>query len=113
MKPRQFFCYITTNPTKTVIYIGVTNNLPQRLTEHYLNRGLKATFTGRYNCYNLIYYETYSRAKDALAREIQLKGWRREKKEDLIASENTNWNFLNADIMEWPPPPDSVKRGGR
>jgi putative endonuclease len=110
MKPKQFFCYITTNPTKTVLYVGASNDLPQRLTEHYLNRGLTSTFAGRYNCYNLVYFETYLKPGEALAREIQLKGWTRKKKEQLVESENPDWKFLNNDIMDWPPPPDAVRR---
>jgi len=111
MKPKQFFCYITTNPTKTVLYVGATNNLPQRLIEHYLNRGLEPTFTGRYNCFNLLYYEIFYSATDAFSRENQIKGWTRKKKELLIETQNPDWNFLNKDIMEWPPAKDAVKRG--
>jgi putative endonuclease len=111
MKIKLFFCYITTNPTKTVLYVGASNNLPQRLTEHYLNRGLPATFAGRYRCYNLVHYETFYKAADALRREAQLKGWTRKKKEELIESQNPEWKFLNADVMVWPPPLDAVKRG--
>jgi putative endonuclease len=49
--------YITTNPAKAVLYIGVTNDLARRLGQHYENRGSKETFAGRYFCYNLLYFE--------------------------------------------------------
>lgn len=110
MEIKRFFTYITTNPTKTVIYVGASNDLPQRLSEHYLNRGQNATFAGRYNCYNLIYFETYYSSGDAFARESQIKGWTRKKKVQLIEIENPDWRFLNADIIEWPPKDDAVKR---
>jgi len=102
--------YILTNPTKTVLYIGVTNNLPQRITEHYLNRGLQATFAGRYNCFNLLYFETFNNPTDAIAREKEIKGWARKKKEILIESENPDWKFLNSEIMGWPPHKDAATR---
>ncbi len=56
MNPPQYFIYILTNITKSVLYVGVTNNLPQRVVEHYRNRGLHKTFTGRYHCFYLIYF---------------------------------------------------------
>lgn len=110
MKPTQFFCYITTNPTKTVLYVGATNNLPQRLTEHYLNRGAKSTFAGRYNCHCLLYFEVFNKVSEAFAREKQIKGWTRKKKGELITLENCAWKFLNSEIMEWPPGKDATKR---
>jgi putative endonuclease len=51
-----YYVYITTNPAKTVLYIGVTSSLPRRLGQHYENRGNNETFAGRYFCYNLLYY---------------------------------------------------------
>ncbi|WP_349361767.1 GIY-YIG nuclease family protein [Hymenobacter sp. H14-R3] len=49
-----YYVYITTNPAKTVLYIGVTGSLPRRLGQHYDNRGTDDTFAGRYFCYNLL-----------------------------------------------------------
>jgi putative endonuclease len=48
MRYYNYFVYIVTNPTKTVLYTGITNNLPQRITEHYLNKDSIKTFAGRY-----------------------------------------------------------------
>ena len=106
----NYFIYITTNPKKTVLYTGMTNDLEQRLVEHYLNRGLPKTFAGRYYCYNLIYFERFSLADHAIEREKEIKDWSRSKKEALIHKLNPDWRFLNVDIMEWPPHPEITAR---
>src|SRR5689334_8305571 len=99
-----FSFYITTNSTKNVLYCGVTNDLLQRVTEHYLMRGSPKTFAGRFYCYWLLYYEDYQYADDAIAREKQVKRWRREKKEALISGFNREWTFLNVALFKiWPP----------
>lgn len=98
-----YHVYILSNLTKTVLYIGVTNNLERRLTEHYLNRGKLNSFTGKYNCFYLLHYESYKYILDAIEREKKIKGWSRKKKEALIAEENKEWTFLNSTIMKWPP----------
>lgn len=90
-----FYTYITTNPGRTTLYIGMTNDLKERLIEHYNNRGDPETFAGRYYCYKLIYYEAYQTAQEAIEREKELKKWRREKKEALINTVNPEWEFLN------------------
>jgi len=110
MRFHNYYVYITTNSAKDVLYIGVTNNLEQRLTEHYLNKGKWKTFGGRYFCHNLLYYERYTQIKIALQRERQLKGWTRKKKEWLIKTENPMLYFLNRDIMKWPPDENSCSR---
>ncbi|GAA4012807.1 hypothetical protein GCM10022408_26990 [Hymenobacter fastidiosus] len=86
--------YITTNPAKAVLYIGITNSLADRMAQHYANRGTAQTFAGRYFCYNLVYFEEYTDSKAAIAREKELKGWTRAKKEALIATDNPEWTFL-------------------
>ena len=90
----NYYVYITTNPGKTVLYVGVTNNLELRLRQHYLNKGNKKTFAGRYYCYKPIYYETYSDINQAIEREKEIKNMTREKKEAIIATVNPRWNFL-------------------
>ncbi len=110
MKFSRFFVYIITNKSRTVLYTGMTNNLPRRLLEHYLKQGILTTFTGRYNCYNLLYYEVFPSALDAIHREKEIKGWTREKKKLLIETENLHWEFINNEIMEWPPKDDVIKR---
>ena len=95
----NYFVYITTNPTKTTLYIGITNNLGRRLTEHHESRGDDSTFVGRYHCYNLIYCEVYDNIEDAMRREKEIKKWRREKKEKLIEEQNPDWRFMNNEIL--------------
>lgn len=89
-----YYVYITTNPAKTVLYIGVTNSLPRRMGQHYENRGNNDSFAGRYFCYNLLYTEQFTDIKAAISREKELKGWTRAKKETLIATMNPAWDFL-------------------
>ena len=96
--------YILTNKNKRVLYTGITNNLPQRLTEHYIDRIEKKTYTGKYNCHFLIFYETYQYVNDVIAREKEIKGWLRIKKINLITNFNPEWKFLNEELLgEWPP----------
>ena len=101
MKQSNFFVYITCNLQRTVLYIGMTNNLQRRIHEHTENKGLVKTFAGRYYCHHLIYYECFQSAAEAIAREKELKKWRREKKEILIKQLNPSWRFLNEEVMQW------------
>jgi putative endonuclease len=99
----NFYTYILTNSTKTVLYTGMTNDLERRLFEHYKGIDQKNSFTYKYKCYNLVWFEKYQYVQDAIAREKEIKGWLRVKKVKLIEEENSMWKFLNSDIMEWPP----------
>ena len=100
----RYSFYITTNSNRTVLYCGVTNNLEQRLMEHFIGKGTPDTFTGRYNCYWLVYYEHFIYIHDAIAREKEVKKWRREKKEILIDTLNPERKFLNFELFDsWPP----------
>ncbi len=102
-KGKKYFVYIVTNPRRTTLYIGVTNNLSARLMEHWNNRGRPQTFAGKYYCFNLIYYETFQYILTAIKREKELKKWNRKKKEDLILPKNPKWLFLNGEICgQWP-----------
>ena len=104
INPHQYYIYIVTNPERTVLYTGVTNNLQQRLIEHWINRGNPKTFAGKFYCYNLIYFEEFFYICNAIAREKEIKGWRRQKKLELIKTKNPDWFFLNAQFCgEWPP----------
>ncbi|MDQ3843235.1 MAG: GIY-YIG nuclease family protein [Bacteroidota bacterium] len=87
------------------MYIGMTNNLVQRIIEHYLERGKPETHAGKYFCYNLMYYEAYTYVHAALAREKEIKKWSRQKKEVLINSFNPEWKNLNKELFgTWPLP---------
>jgi putative endonuclease len=69
-----------------VLYVGVTNDLERRVREHKAH--LVPGFTQRYNVDRLVYFETTANVQAALAREKEIKGWRREKKVALIEAEN-------------------------
>ena len=84
----MYFTYITSNATRTVLYVGVTNDLQRRIGEHFENRGNPRTFAGKYFCYDLIYWEAIELIIAAIAREKEIKGWTRAKKEALIATLN-------------------------
>ncbi len=62
-----YYVYITTNPARKVLYIGVTNNVADRLAQHYAHRGAAETFAGRYFCYNLVHVEEYPDVNAAIA----------------------------------------------
>jgi putative endonuclease len=97
---KNYYVYIITNENKSVLYIGVTNDIQKRLSQHYFDsQNEKKSFAGKYNCYYLLYYESFDDINLAISREKQLKGWRREKKNKLITDFNTNWEFLNTDVL--------------
>ena len=81
-----FYTYILTNKLRTVFYTGVTNNLPLRVYQHKYK--IAEGFTKKYNVNILIYFEEYGKIIDAIAREKQIKDYRREKKLDLIKGKN-------------------------
>ena len=91
----SYYVYIITNPYRSTFYIGITNNLGQRLIQHKENidNGEK-TFAAKYNLKHLVYFEKFTWVQNAIAREKELKGWRREKKLDLIRSFNKDFVFL-------------------
>ncbi len=91
------YCYILNNKNKTVLYIGATNDLRRRTSKHK-NGKYSNSFTKRYNCNLLVYFEEFDTIKDAFAREKQLKSGNRKRKEDLITSINPDWKDLS---LEW------------
>lgn len=97
MKPG--FIYIITNKNNTVLYIGVTSNLPQRIEEHKQKR-YENSFSARYNLDKLVYFEQFQMIGDAIGREKQLKAGNRATKEKLINSFNPNWNDLYDEIID-------------
>ena len=91
----DYFTYIMSNQTNSTIYVGVTNNIERRALEHISGNG--AEFTSKYKINKLVYFERYTEIKDAIAREKQLKGWKREKKNNLINKMNPEWKNLMKD----------------
>ncbi|WP_407405817.1 GIY-YIG nuclease family protein [Chryseobacterium sp.] len=94
----NYYTYILTNKNKTVLYVGITNDLQIRLQQHFDPKINTNSFTSKYKCYFLVYYEHFSEVELAIAREKQIKGWSRKKKEELIILSNPNWEFLNDSI---------------
>lgn len=92
----NYFGYILTNIHRQVLYIGVTNDLSRRLIEHKTSSEIKNnSFTGKYNCTYLVYWEHTKYIHNAILREKELKGWKREKKLALIREFNPEFKFLN------------------
>jgi putative endonuclease len=97
MKPG--FIYIITNKYQTVVYTGVTSNLPQRILEHKEKR-YQNSFSARYNVNVLVYYEQFQWIGDAIAREKQIKAGSIETKNNLILSMNPTWKDLYEEIKD-------------
>ncbi len=95
MRMREYYVYIMTNGART-LYIGVTNDLVRRVFEH--KEKLAEGFTKKYNITMLVYYEITGDVQAAIAREKQLKSWRRSKKIALIESSNPQWKDFS---LEW------------
>jgi putative endonuclease len=95
----NYFVYILTNQGRSVLYIGVTNDIRARLQQHIVDvEAERKHFSGQYNCVFLIYYERFDQIEEAIKREKQLKRWTREKKERLINTVNPEWKFLNEEL---------------
>ena len=92
---RQPVVYILASASGRALYIGVTTNLGRRLAEH---RAGKVTHTARYRIHRLIFVETCATAPEAIAREKQLKGWRRAKKIALVNLSNPDWRDLSGEV---------------
>jgi putative endonuclease len=95
MASRTYHVYILGSLSGT-LYVGVTSNLRNRVWQH--KNHTFAGFSAKYGVDRLLYCEQYSYSEHAIAREKQLKGWRREKKIALIAKENPKWEDLS---REW------------
>jgi len=93
----DFIVYIIANEPYGTIYIGVTNDLKRRITEHKL--GVADGFTKKYSLKLLVYFERFEYIEDAIAREKKLKHWNREWKVDLINKFNSSWRDLFYDMF--------------
>jgi putative endonuclease len=93
---KTFYVYIMTNPRKTVLYTGVTSDLPRRVYEH--KEKLVPGFASRYNVTHLVYYEMAETAEAAIAREKQLKAGSRRRKVERINNMNPTWRDLSAEL---------------
>lgn len=94
---KTFYVYIMSSKNR-ILYTGVTSNIKKRVYQH--KNHLMPGFTDKYNISHLVYIETFGDALSAIAREKQIKHWRREKKINLIDSQNPKWLDLAADWYE-------------
>lgn len=92
-----FFVYILTNKNHTVLYVGVTNDLHRRMSEHRWKAD-PGTFTARYNLNKLVYYDSTHSASSAIEMEKRIKGWTRVKKITLITDRNPKWEDLGEEL---------------
>ena len=91
---REYYVYIMAGQSRT-IYTGMTNDLQRRVSEHKTGHG--STFTSKYRINQLVYYEATNSIHVAIAREKEIKAWRREKKVALIEAMNPIWRDLSSD----------------
>jgi len=97
--PKRFHVYIMTNgPLPALLYTGITGDLRHRVWQH--KHKLVEGFTSRYNLTSLVYYEEFVYPDVAIAREKEIKGWRRSKKIRLVESTNPRWEDLARDWQD-------------
>ena len=94
----QYYVYILTNCTNTVLYVGVTRDLLRRIYEHKHNLD-PDSFTARYAVHKLVYFESTTDVKAAIEREKQIKGWIRKRKNKLVEITNPNWVELYDSLL--------------
>ncbi|MBI2421796.1 MAG: GIY-YIG nuclease family protein [Candidatus Hydrogenedentes bacterium] len=94
-RDHHYYVYLLTNKHGNVMYVGVTNDLRRRLYEHKTKQ--VPGFTAKYNVDKLVYFEETSDVHAAIAREKEIKKWRREKKDALVVTMNPEWRDLSDD----------------
>jgi len=97
----RYYVYLLTNKNDKVMYVGVTNNLERRVYEHKTK--LVPGFTEKYNVNKLVYFEETPDVHAAIAREKEIKKWRREKKNNLVVTVNPKWKDLSTGWFEISP----------
>ncbi|MGH7984041.1 MAG: GIY-YIG nuclease family protein [Candidatus Udaeobacter sp.] len=100
MRNHDYWVYILTNKRCTTLYIGITNNIVRRLSQH--RRGEVEGFTKHYQLNRLVWVEHFRDVRDAIACEKKLKGWCRSRKIALIEQTNSRWLDLSADWEQQP-----------
>jgi putative endonuclease len=95
---KAFYVYLMTNRSRVVLYTGITNSLVRRVWQH--QNGEIDGFTKNYKVSRLVYYERFNRPRDAIAREKEIKGWRREKKNALVERMNPKWADLSPILFQ-------------
>jgi putative endonuclease len=100
MRNHDHWVYILSNNRCTTLYIGITNNVVRRLSQH--RRAEVAGFTKRYLLNRLVWIAHFRNVRDAIAREKKLKGWRRSRKIELIEQTNPRWLDLSDEWEQQP-----------
>jgi len=96
---RGGYVYILTNKWKTVLYTGVTSSLTERVLEHK-EKIHPTSFTAKYQCEILIYYQGFQHIEEAIAEEKRIKGLSRNKKIEMIEKLNPEWDDLLSSLQE-------------
>jgi len=99
MGEKRYYIYILASRSRN-LYTGITNNLERRVYQH--KQALVPGFTRKYKIHRLVYFEVFGDVRTAIAREKQIKAWRREKKVALVKSSNPTWEDLAADWYDIP-----------
>jgi putative endonuclease len=99
-REHHYYVYIVASASR-VLYTGITSKISGRVAQHR-NKYFEG-FSADHNCYRLVYYERFMDVRNAIAREKQIKRWRREKKVLLIEEINRDWKDLAADFFPDPP----------
>jgi putative endonuclease len=96
MREHLYWVYIMTSNSLSAMYIGVTNDLGRRVTEHRLGKG--SEFVKQYKVTRLVYAEEFEQIEEAIAREKQLKDWKRIRKNELVRAANPEWKDLRPSV---------------
>ena len=94
MREHHYYVYMMISSSRRALYTGVTNNLERRVFQHKNDEF--ESFSHQYQAHRLVWFERYSNIQTAIAREKQLKGWRRAKKNWLVQMTNPEWRDLSA-----------------
>jgi putative endonuclease len=95
---KAFYVYMMTNRSRVVLYTGITNSLMRRVWQH--QNGEIGGFTKSYKVDRLVYYERFNDPRDAIAREKEIKAWRRAKKNALVETMNPKWADLSPMLFQ-------------
>jgi len=97
MRDHNYFVYMLASKPQGTLYVGVTNDLPRRVSEH--REGKVQGFTKKYGVMKLAWFERYGDINEAIAKEKRLKRWRRDWKRSLIEADNPHWADLYSSLL--------------
>jgi putative endonuclease len=108
---KVFYVYMMTNQSRVVRYTGITNSLVRRVWQDQ-NSEIEG-FTRTYKVNRLVYYECFNDPRDTIAREKEIKGWRREKKNASVGAKNPRWADLSPMLFQHFKPSSRASATGR